>query len=99
MMVVKKALPGLLAVAAVFFAAGGLTLAVRPAPDASADLGPASEACTVIMVAREASTDGSVMSTHAADCGVCDFIWRHIPAADHKPSETRKLYRIDQVRT
>ncbi|HVP90008.1 MAG TPA: C69 family dipeptidase [Terriglobales bacterium] len=55
--------------------------------------------CTVIMVGREASTDGSVMSTHAADCGVCDFTWRHVPAADHKPGEKRRLYNIDQIRT
>ncbi|MCK7481330.1 MAG: C69 family dipeptidase [Candidatus Moduliflexus flocculans] len=39
------------------------------------------------------------MSTHAADCGVCDFTWRHVPAADHKPAEKRKLYHIDQIRT
>ncbi len=55
--------------------------------------------CTVIMVGRQASTDGSVMSTHAADCGVCDFTWRHVPAADHKPAEKRRLYNINQIRT
>jgi dipeptidase len=55
--------------------------------------------CTVIMVGRDASTDGSVMSTHAADCGVCDFVWRHVPAADHKPTEKRRLYNINQIRT
>ena len=98
-MVLKRSFPAILAVAAVFFAAGGLTLADRPVPDPSAEIDRASEACTVIMVGREASTDGSVMSTHAADCGVCDFTWRHVPAADHKPTETRKLYRIDQIRT
>ena len=51
------------------------------------------------MVGRDASTDGSVMSTHAADCGVCDFTWRHVPAAEHKPGEMRRLYNIDQIRT
>ena len=66
-----------------------------PAPDPAADEGR----CTVIMVGKEASTDGSVMSTHAADCGVCDFTWRHVPAADHKPGEKRRLYNIDQIRT
>jgi hypothetical protein len=85
--------------AAVLLAAGGLTLGDRPDPPASLDIDLASEACTVIMVGREASTDGSVMSTHAADCGVCDFTWRHVPAADHKPNEKRKLYHIDQIRT
>jgi len=66
-----------------------------PAPDPAADEGR----CTVIMVGKDASTDGSVMSTHAADCGVCDFTWRHVPAADHKPGEKRRLYNIDQIRT
>ncbi len=85
------------AFAAVLLASGGLSL-VRPAgPAPETDL--ASEACTVILVGREASTDGSVMSTHAADCGVCDFTWRHVPAAAHKPGATRRLYRIDQIRT
>lgn len=57
------------------------------------------ENCTVIMVGKNASTDGSVMATHAADCGVCDFTWRHVPAADHKPGEKRKIYHINQIRT
>jgi len=55
--------------------------------------------CTVIMVGKDASTDGSVMSTHAADCGVCDWTWRHAPAADHKPGEKRNILHINQIRT
>jgi dipeptidase len=51
------------------------------------------------MVAKNASTDGSIITTHAADCGVCDWTWRHIPAADHPPESTRKIYRISQMRT
>ncbi len=98
-MFIRKAIPAALAVAAVLVLAGGVSLD-RPSsavPGEQADL--RSEACTVIMVGRDASTDGSVMSTHAADCGVCDFTWRHVPAADHKPNATRKLYHIDQIRT
>ncbi len=57
------------------------------------------DGCTVIMVGRDASTDGSVMTTHAADCGICDFTWRHVPAADHRPGEMRKIYHISQIRT
>jgi len=90
---------GVLAFAAVLVFAGGLSLDLGQIPAAATALDKASEACTVIMVGREASTDGSVMSTHAADCGVCDFTWRHVPAADHKPGAMRKLYRIDQIRT
>jgi dipeptidase len=82
---------------AALLASGGLTVGAGPGP--AVELGPTSEACTVILVGREASTDGSVMSTHAADCGVCDFTWRHVPAADHKPGAVRKLYHIDQIRT
>ncbi|HUU36842.1 MAG TPA: C69 family dipeptidase [Candidatus Desulfaltia sp.] len=57
------------------------------------------ENCTVVMVGKDASTDGSVMTTHAADCGVCDWTWRHVPAADHQPGETRKIYHVHQIRT
>jgi dipeptidase len=57
------------------------------------------DGCTVIMVAKGASTDGSTMATHTCDCGVCDWTWRHVPAADHKPGETRKIYHINQYKT
>ena len=95
----KRAIPSVLAVAAVLVLAGGLSLGRNGRPAPASDFDPASEACTVIMVGRDASTDGSVMSTHAADCGVCDFTWRHVPAAEHKPGEMRRLYNIDQIRT
>ena len=95
----EKAVPAILVFAAVLFLSGGVSLGPRGLPGPSSDLDLASEACTVIMVGREASSDGSVMSTHAADCGVCDFTWRHVLAADHKPTEKRRLYNIDQIRT
>ncbi len=57
------------------------------------------EGCTVIMVGKDASVDGSIMTTHAADCGVCDWTWRHVPSADHAPGAMRKIYRISQIRT
>ena len=83
----------------VLMAAAGFWTAERsqPAQAPPPDDGPGG--CTVIMVGKAASTDGSVMTTHAADCGVCDFTWRHVPAADHKPGETRKIYHINQIRT
>jgi dipeptidase len=55
--------------------------------------------CTVIMVAKGASTDGSTIATHTCDCGMCDWTWRHVDAADHKPGETRKIYHINQYKT
>jgi len=69
----------------------------RGADDAQLDLSP--ENCTVIMVAKGASTDGSTMTTHTADCGTCDWTWGHFPAVDHKPGETRKIYHINQYKT
>jgi dipeptidase len=57
------------------------------------------DGCTVIMVAKGASTDGSTMATHTCDCGTCDWTWRHVPAAEHKPGETRKIYHINQYKT
>jgi dipeptidase len=59
----------------------------------------AGEGCTVIIVGKDASTDGSVMTTHTCDCGLCDWTFRRVPAADHKAGSTRKLYHISQYRT
>jgi len=39
------------------------------------------------------------MTTHTCDCGICDWTWRHVPAADHKPGEMRKIYHISQYKT
>jgi dipeptidase len=77
-------------------------LTAGPAPKAQdpacPTCGPAGEleGCTVIMVGKAASTDGSVMTTHTCDCGECDWTWRYIPAADHKPGEARKIWHISQ---
>jgi dipeptidase len=71
----------------------------RVEPSISASEAERPEGCTVIMVGKNASADGSVMTTHAADCGVCDVTWRHVPAADHKPGETRNILHINQIRT
>ncbi len=57
------------------------------------------EGCTSILVGKNASTDGSVMTTHTADCGICDWTWHHVPAADHGPNDMRKIYHINQIRT
>jgi dipeptidase len=57
-----------------------------------------SEACTVIIVGKSASTDGSVMTTHTCDCGLCDWTFRCIPAADWPAGSTRKIYHIDQFK-
>jgi len=38
--------------------------------------------CTTIAVSPEASTDGSGMVTHTADCADCDFRLAKVPAKD-----------------
>ena len=57
------------------------------------------DGCTVIMVAKGVSVDGSTMATHTCDCGTCDWTWRHVPAAEHKPGEMRRIYHINQYKT
>ncbi|GAH65033.1 unnamed protein product, partial [marine sediment metagenome] len=60
---------------------------------------PLAEGCTVVMVGKDASTDSSVMTTHVADCSICDWTWHHVPAADHEPGSMRKIYHISQIKT
>ncbi|MBN1224373.1 MAG: C69 family dipeptidase [Candidatus Aminicenantes bacterium] len=57
------------------------------------------DGCTVIMVGKNASTDGSVIATHTCDCGLCDWTFRRIPPADHKEGAMRKIYHINQFET
>lgn len=57
------------------------------------------EACTTILVGKDASADGSVIACQTADCGMCDFTWHSIPAADHPEGSVRKIYHIHQIRT
>ncbi|MFC2168462.1 dipeptidase [Acidobacteriota bacterium] len=52
--------------------------------------------CTVILVGTDASTDGSTMATHSADCGICDWTWRHIPEEEYEPGSKRKIYHKGQ---
>ena len=65
------------------------------APDAQAGDAARPEGCTVIMVGRNASRDGSVMTTHTCDNGATDWTWRRIPAADHKSGEMRRIHHIN----
>jgi len=55
--------------------------------------------CTVIMVGKDASADGSVMSTHTCDCGLCDWTWRYVPAQDHPEGTMRRIYYFNQFKT
>ncbi|MCJ7580068.1 MAG: C69 family dipeptidase [Candidatus Aminicenantes bacterium] len=53
--------------------------------------------CTVILVGKNASIDGSTMATHSADCGVCDWTWRHIPGSEYESGSKRRIYHKDQL--
>lgn len=77
------------------FAGGGPALAQNP--DGRADTGP--EGCTVILVGKDASTDGSVMSTHTCDCGMCDWTFRFVPGAEYREGAKRTIYHISQYVT
>jgi len=55
--------------------------------------------CTSILVGKDASVDGSTITTHTCDCGMCDWTWRHLPAANHEPGTMRKIYHISQYQT
>ncbi len=57
------------------------------------------EGCTVVIVGKDASVDGSAMVTHTNDCGVCDWSWRYVPPADHEPGSKRRIYWFNQYET
>jgi len=57
------------------------------------------EGCTSILVGKNASNDGSTMTTHTCDCGVCDWTFRFVSAADYKEGDVRKIYHINQYVT
>lgn len=77
----------------------GLLILLFIGISAGAETIPLPEGCTVILVGKKASTDGSVMVTHTADCGVCDWTWRYVPAAEYKEGDMRRIYHIDQIKT
>ncbi|MBN1273323.1 MAG: C69 family dipeptidase [Candidatus Aminicenantes bacterium] len=81
-----------------FFFTGGFILKQSSRPE-TALFPEYPEGCTSILVGKAASTDGSTMTTHTCDCGICDWTWRHVPAADHKEGSVRKIYHINQYRT
>ncbi len=94
----KRSLCGIgLAAVLALLLAGHMTTATRQSAF-PADV-VAGEGCTSILVGKDASTDGSTMTTHTCDCGTCDWTWRRVPAADHKPGSTRKIYHVSQYKT
>ncbi|MDK2951103.1 MAG: hypothetical protein PWQ77_768 [Kosmotogales bacterium] len=49
-------------------------------------------ACTTVIVTKGASVDGSIIVTHSADCGNCDFRLVPVPAMDYEPGSKRAVY-------
>ncbi|MBK8979146.1 MAG: C69 family dipeptidase [Planctomycetes bacterium] len=83
----------------------GLLAACAQAPAPSAPPAPAApralpvrddavgpDSCTSIMVGRLATTDGSVITSHTCDANYRTWV-RMVPAADHEPDSTAKVYR------
>ncbi|MBN2199327.1 MAG: C69 family dipeptidase [Candidatus Aminicenantes bacterium] len=95
----KTSLPVLMVLALAVAAGSTFTQATGNAGGLSCAPEPDRESCTVIMVGKNASVDGSVISTHTCDCGVCDWTWRYVPPADHEPGAMRRIYWVNQFTT
>ncbi len=75
---IRRPLIGLLALA-VIAGAGLFVFPEKTDPGLELTLGPDREACTVIMVGKAASADGSTMTTHTCDCGTLRLDLRDRP--------------------
>jgi hypothetical protein len=49
--------------------------------------------CTAVIVARGATTDGSLITTHNADCLNCDFRIAKTPAMTHAKGSTKTILK------
>lgn len=49
--------------------------------------------CTAVLVAREATVDGSLITTHNNDCMECDVRIARTPAKEHPPGTEKTVYR------
>ncbi|MGN1265739.1 MAG: C69 family dipeptidase, partial [Muribaculaceae bacterium] len=54
------------------------------------------DACTSLLVGKNASTDGSTFISYAADSHVLYGALKYQPAADHKPGAMREIYDWDE---
>lgn len=71
-----------ISITVLIFLSASVLSAANSEVDISLILEFSKENCTVVLVGKDASIDGSTMATHTADCGIADFTWRHVPAAD-----------------
>ena len=98
-MKIKKGFVFLLFVFILYAFSGPLVFDQTGSPSAYAVWPEYPEGCTTVLVGKDASVDGSVIACQTADCGMCDFTWHYIPAAEHEEGSVRKIYHINQVRT
>ena len=66
-------------------------LALRQLP-AGLDLDFGKGECTSVVVSSGASLDGAAMTTHANDCGDCDFRLARVAARDWPAGARRPIY-------
>jgi len=52
--------------------------------------------CTAILVGKDATLDGSTLTLQTADCGICDFTFRYVPAMEFEEGAMRKIYSKSQ---
>lgn len=57
----------------------------------------ACKVCTCFGVGKDATVDGSVISSQSADCGMCEMRILFEPAADHEPGDMRILRYWPQI--
>lgn len=55
--------------------------------------------CTILAAGKKATADGSIITFQTADCAYCDFTFHLVPAQDHAPGSTRKIYLVSQYET
>lgn len=63
-------------------------------PSAEVPIMSAADKCTSIVVGPRATTDGSSMNTHSADCAECDWRPNKVPARDWPEGSMRPIHKI-----
>ena len=65
-------------------------------PDNCTECCEPDDMCTVMMAGKDATLDGSTLTLQTADCGICDFTFRFVPAMEFEEGDMRKIYSKSQ---